>query len=159
MNAQPIDFDCCPPFDPAPWDDKVLHWDNKLFVKARVFTLFYVPINFGATMKRLNACVEEALATIPDWLCLSDHTSKWNMDLFLAVDKEIPTLENVRLSGNYYCRVYEGNYNETGKWMVDFEKHCEGNAYQIKKMYMWYTTCPKCAKKYGKNFTVILSKI
>lgn len=159
MNAQPVDFDCCPPFDPAPWDDKVLHWDNKLFVKARVFTLFYVPINFGATMKRLNACVEEALATIPDWLCLSDHTSKWNMDLFLAVDKEIPTLENVRLSGNYYCRVYEGNYNETGKWMVDFEKHCEGNAYQIKKMYMWYTTCPKCAKKYGKNFTVILSKI
>lgn len=159
MNAQPIDFDCCPPFDPAPWDDKVLHWDNKLFVKARVFTLFYVPINFGATMKRLNARVEEALGTMPDWLCLSDHTSKWNMDLFLAVDKEIPTLENVRLSGNYYCRVYEGSYSETGKWMVDFEKHCEEKAYQIEKTYMWYTTCPKCAKKYGKNFTVILSKI
>ncbi|MEI6680215.1 MAG: hydrolase [Mariniphaga sp.] len=24
-------------------------------------------------------------------------------------------------------------------------------------MYMWYTTCSKCAKKHGKNYVVILS--
>jgi hypothetical protein len=24
---------------------------------------------------------------------------------------------------------------------------------------MWYTTCPKCAKKYGKNYVVILAEI
>ena len=27
------------------------------------------------------------------------------------------------------------------------------------KGYMWYTTCPKCAKKYGKNYVVILSEV
>jgi len=27
------------------------------------------------------------------------------------------------------------------------------------KMYMWYTTCPKCAKKYGKNNVIILANI
>ncbi|MEI8048124.1 MAG: hydrolase [Bacteroidota bacterium] len=29
----------------------------------------------------------------------------------------------------------------------------------VKKMYMWYTTCPKCAKKYGRNYVAIVSQI
>ena len=29
----------------------------------------------------------------------------------------------------------------------------------IGKWYMWYTTCPKCAKKYGKNYVVIVGQI
>jgi len=24
---------------------------------------------------------------------------------------------------------------------------------------MWYTTCPKCAKKYGKNYVVIIAEV
>jgi len=26
-------------------------------------------------------------------------------------------------------------------------------------MYFFYTTCPKCAKKYGKNYVVILAEV
>ena len=29
----------------------------------------------------------------------------------------------------------------------------------VGKMYMWYTTCPGCAKKYGKNYVVIISEV
>jgi len=29
---------------------------------------------------------------------------------------------------------------------------------KIEKMYMWYTTCPECAKKYGKNYIVKIAK-
>jgi hypothetical protein len=32
-------------------------------------------------------------------------------------------------------------------------------SYKIKKWYMWYTTCPKCAKKYGKNYVVVIAEI
>jgi hypothetical protein len=32
-------------------------------------------------------------------------------------------------------------------------------AREIKKMYFFYTTCPKCAEFYGKNYTVILAKV
>ncbi|MFA6436615.1 MAG: hydrolase [Candidatus Paceibacterota bacterium] len=28
-----------------------------------------------------------------------------------------------------------------------------------KKWYMWYTTCPKCAKVYGKNHVVIVGEV
>jgi len=24
---------CCPEFNPEPWDDKLLHWENKKFIK------------------------------------------------------------------------------------------------------------------------------
>ena len=47
----------------------------------------FIPINFGAAMTRLDKKVREAGAEMPDFLCLSDHTSKWNMDLYMAVDK------------------------------------------------------------------------
>jgi len=150
---------CCPKFDPKLWEGKTVEWKNKKFIKDKVFTLFYIPINFGAVMTRFTKKVEQADAKVVDWLCLSDQTSKWNMDLYLAVDKEIPNAENVTKSGSYFCKVYEGDFREIENWMKDFNKYTEENDIDVKKMYMWYTTCPKCAKKYGHNYVVILGEI
>jgi hypothetical protein len=118
-----------------------------------------MPINFGKVMIRLNEKVKKAGATMPDWVCLSDHTSKWNMDVYLAVDKEVPDAENISLSGKFLSKVYEGNFKETGKWCKDFESYAAGKNLKIKKLYMWYTTCPKCAKKYGKNYVAIVAQV
>jgi hypothetical protein len=156
MNEEAI---CCPEFVPGPWDNKVHEWNNKLFIKDKVFTLFYMPMNFGSVMKRINERVENAGVKIPDNLCLSDHTSKWNMNIYLAVDKEIPDADNVKLSGRLVSRVYEGPFKDTGKWCEDFEKYAGKKGWKTQKQYMWYTTCPKCAKKYGKNYVVILGQI
>ena len=150
---------CCPPFDSTHWDDVQISWDNKLFIKEKVATFFYIPLGFGKAMTKLNNLVEKADAKMPDGLCLSQHTSKWNMDLLLAIDREIVGVENLKLTGNFYSKVYEGNYNDTGKWTADFEQLCSKKGYSIEKLFMWYTTCPKCAKKYGKNFTVLIAKI
>jgi len=151
--------ECCPKFDPAPWDGKVLEWDNKKFIKGKVFTLFYMPINFGPVVKRMLAKIEKAGAKSVDWMGLSDHTSKWNMDLYVAVDREIPGAENVSLSGKFFSKVYEGDFKNTGKWCQDFESFAHKKGCKVKKWYMWYTTCPKCAKKYGKNYVVIVGEI
>lgn len=151
--------ECCPKFDPAPWDDKIFEWENKTFIKDKVFTLFYMPMNFGSIMKRLKEKVTKADAGTPDWLCLSEHTSKWNMDIYLAVDKNISDAENVTFSGKFYSKVYEGPYKETGNWMKDFETLTKSKGLTTKNIYMWYTTCPKCAKKYGKNYVVIIAMV
>lgn len=151
--------ECCPPFDPAPWEDKTLTWENKRFVRDKVFTLFYMPVNFGAVMKRLDKQTRAFGASIADNLCLSDHTSKWNMDLYLAVDREIPGAANTTLSGTYYSKVYEGPFGDTEKWCKDYEKQVLEMGYKIKKWFMWYTTCPKCGKKYGKNYVVIVGQV
>jgi hypothetical protein len=159
MSNQLQDTECCPKFDPVPWDGKIFEWNNKEFIKDKVFTVFYMPIKFGALMKQLDEKVRKAEATIPDWLCLSDHTSKWNMDVYLAVDKEIPDSQNVQISGKFLSKVYEGPFKNTGKWCKDFENYANSEGLEIQKWYMWYTTCPKCAKKYGKNYVVILAKV
>jgi len=150
---------CCPRFDPAPWDEKTVNWQNRKFIKDRVITLFYMPVNFGRVMKRFSKNLATSGAVMPDSLCLSDQTSKWNMDLYLAVDKEIPGVENVTISGNFYCKVYEGPFRETGKWCSDFENLLKSKGFKYGKRYMWYTTCPKCAKKYGKNYVVMFAKL
>lgn len=150
---------CCPRFDPTPWDEKTIAWADKKFIRDRVSTFFYMPIGFGSVMRKLDRKVRAAEAAIPDYLCLSDHTSKWNMDVYLAVDKEIPDAENVSMSGRYFSKVYEGPYKDTGKWCKDFETLAKDRNLSVDKRYMWYTTCPKCARKYGKNYVVIMGKI
>lgn len=151
--------ECCPKFDPKPWDGKNIRWKNKKFVKDKVFTIFYIPINFGGVMKRLDEKIRKAGAKVPDYLCLSDHTSKWNMDVYIAVDKKIPDAENVTLSGKFLSKVYEGPYKDTAKWCDDFKEYAKEKKLEIKKWFMWYTTCPKCEKKYGKNYVAIIAEV
>ena len=150
---------CCPKFDPTPWDEQIVEWDNKRFIKDQVLTLFYMPVNFGKVMQRLDEKVQKADAIIPDYLCLSDHTTKWNMDVYLAVDREVPEAENITLSGKYVCKVYEGSYKDTDKWNRDFDAFVKEKGLTVNKWYMWYTTCPKCAKIYEKNYVVIVADI
>lgn len=151
--------ECCPEFNPSIWDDKTIEWNNKRFIKEKVCTFFYMPMNFGKVMIRANSKVDKAGAVFQDGLCLSDHTSKWNMDLFLAVDKEVANANNTTMSGKFYCKVYEGPFKDSGKWCRDFEGVMKAKGFKMGKMLMWYTTCPKCAKKYGKNYVVILGKV
>jgi len=150
---------CCPKFDPAPWDGKTFEWEKKKFIKDKVCTCFYVPLNFGGVITRMMKKVEENGAETPDYMALSDHTSKWNMNLYLAVNKEVPGAENVTFSGKFLSKVYEGDFKETAKWGEDFKKYAESKNLKIKKWYMWYTTCPKCAKKYGKNYVVTIAEV
>jgi hypothetical protein len=149
---------CCPKFDPAPWDEKTFEWRDKKFVKDRVKAFFNIPLNFGAVMVRLDKKLRAAGAMVPGNMGLSDHTSKWGMDVYVAVDKDIPDADNVTLSGDFFTKVYEGPFKDTGKWCKDFEALAKSRGLDIKKWYMWYTTCPKCAKKYGKNYVVLVGR-
>ncbi len=150
---------CCPKFDPAPWDEKTFEWNDKKFVKDKVRTLFHMPLNFGAVMKRLDKKLRASGASVPGNIGLSDHTSKWSMDILVAVDKDIPDAENVALSGKFFSKVYEGPFKDTGKWCQDFAAVAKDRGLALTKQYMWYTTCPKCAKKHGKNYVVILGRM
>jgi hypothetical protein len=150
---------CCPEFHPELWDDKIFEWNHKKFIKDKVFTIFFIPFGFGKVMSSLDKKVVDAGATVPDGLCLSDHTSKWKMEVYLAVDKDIPDANNTILNGKFFSKVYEGPFKDTGKWCKDFESEAKTKGFNIKKWYMWYTTCPKCAKIYGKNFVVLMALI
>lgn len=150
---------CCPKFDPTPWDGKTFEWKDKPFVKGKVFTILYMPIGFGEMMKKLDEKVRATGATSKDFMCLSDHTSMWNMNVYLAVDKDVEGLETKKISGKFVSKVYEGEFKDTGKWMADFAKYVADQKLKLVRPYMWYTTCPKCAKVYGKNYVVIIGRV
>lgn len=151
---------CCPRFNPEPWDEKEFQWQDKLFIKDKVRCFFYMPLNFGKVIVRCMEKIQKAEAFTPEPpVALSDHTSKWNMDLYVEVPKEVPGAENVKLSGTYLSKVFEGPYKDTKIWCDKMAEWVKARGKEIKKHYMYYTTCPNCAKHYGKNYVVYIAEI
>jgi hypothetical protein len=151
---------CCPRFDPAPWDEKEFQWQDKLFIKDRVRCLFHIPLNFGKVMVRCMEKIKKADAfTSVQPIGLSNHTSRWNMDLYIEVSKEVPGADNVKLSGTYVSKVFEGPYKDTRIWCQKMAEWVSAQGKEIKKHLMYYTTCPKCAKHYGKNYVVYIAQV
>jgi len=149
---------CCKPFNPAPWDDKVIKWKDKLFVKDRVLSLFHIPLNMGRVVVRNMEKIKAAKAG-GEQLMLSDECSLFGSDVYIAVKKPVRGAEMARLSGTFLSEVYKGPYSDMGKWIKDIEKHAAARRKKIRKLYFYYTMCPACAKAYGQNYTVILAKI
>jgi hypothetical protein len=69
--------------------------------------------------------------------------------VLIAVEREVPNASHVRLSGTYLTRVFEGEFKDSGQWAKEMEKFVGSKGLKMKKLYFFYTTCPKCAKAYG----------
>ncbi len=54
--------------------------------------------------------------------------------------------------------VFEGPYSRAGKWAGEMAALLKEQGRPLKKLYFWYTTCPKCAKVYGKNYVVLVAE-
>ncbi len=151
--------ECCPRFDPEPWDGKELLWQDKLFVKDRVQSFLHIPLNFGAVMKRNVGPIEAAGAYSETMVVLSDENSLWGADVYIGVTKDVPGVLMATLSGAFLCRVFEGPYRNMRKWIEETRVFVQSRGKSVQKLYFFYTTCPKCAKKYGKNYVAILARI
>jgi hypothetical protein len=150
---------CCPRFDPEPWDEKEVTFENRLFVKDHVRSFFHIPLNFGKVMVRNVEKIAASEAVPPTPLMLSDENSLWGADIYIAVTKDVPDSEMVRISGTFLTKVYEGHYKNVRNWIGDMKAYVESKKRDMEKMYFFYTTCPRCAEHYGKNYVVILAKV
>lgn len=158
MNEEKI---CCPQFDPAPWDNKEIVWTDKMFIKEYTRSFMYMPLNMGSMMKNAWSNVEKAEASpdMKDWVMLSRDISPWKCEHYLAVNKEVPNSENVKISGTFLTKVFEGPYREAKNWYQEMQKLAEEKGVDNKNIYFYYTTCPKCVKKWGKNYVVGFLKV
>ncbi|MBA4386824.1 MAG: hypothetical protein C0404_02515 [Verrucomicrobia bacterium] len=157
MNEQTAE--CCQRFDPAPWDEKTITWEKKLFLKDRVRSFLHIPLNFGTVMTRSMATITAAGAMPAEMVILSDDNSLWGADVYIAISKDIPGANTTTLSGTYLTKVFDGPYRDVGKWIGEMKLFVKGRGKDIRKLYCFYTTCPKCARKYGKNYVVILAEV
>jgi hypothetical protein len=150
---------CCPPFDPAPWDEKEIIWNNKLFIKDHILSFYHIPLTLnGKVMKNLKL-IAKAQADIPDYLMLVDEKSKWGADIYIEVSKDVPRTKMISMSGTFHTKVFEGPYKNIGIWAQEMDDYVKSKDKTINKLFYFYTTCPKCAKAYGKNYVVLFAQV
>lgn len=150
---------CCPPFNPVPWENQEITWTDRLFIKDRVRSFFHIPLNFGTVMVRNLALMQKAGACADDMIVLADENSLWGADVYISVPREVPGVQMARISGTFLCRVFEGPYSQIRKWIKEMTAFVKERGKQMQQLYFYYTTCPKCVKKYGKNYVVLLAKV
>ena len=158
MSDNPTD--CCPKFKPESWDNQELHFKDKLFLKAKTKSIFHIPINMGKVYPGTFSDIEKANAFSEDnFVVLSHDPSAWKGEHYFAVTRDVPGHEMVSMTGDYITKVFEGPYKDAPKWEKEMEGLVEKQGKKAGKTYFFYTTCPKCAKTYGKNYVVGVSEI
>jgi len=152
---------CCPKFDPAPWEGKTHIWKNKLFIEDDIKQLFHMPINMGPVITRMWKKIEDAGAKPEDkdFLMLAYDPSPWKSEFYISVTRKVPEAKNVTLSGSFISKVFEGPYNAVPKWIKEMDEYLSSINKKAKRYLFYYTTCPKCAKIYGKNYVVVFAEI
>ncbi len=150
---------CCPKFNAEPWDEKTLTWENRRFVKDRIRSFFHIPLNFASVVKRNVAAIEAASAKPQAMLMLTDENSLWGADVYFEVTKDVPNAQMATISGTFLSKVFEGPFRNIPKWIETMNGFAKAKGKAIQQLYFYYTTCPKCAKKYGANYVVLLGQV
>ena len=146
---------CCPKFNPEGWDGQELHFEGKLFVRATTRSVMHIPVNMGHVFERVFAHMEEAgAADNGDMIVLSRDLSAWEGEHLFSASKPVEGEEMTTLSGDFLTKVFEGPYREAKRWHAEMESLARSKGHDPKSVWFCYTTCPKCAKAYGKNYVV-----
>ncbi len=160
MNMTPGNTGCCPEFNPEGWDGLHLTFNNKPFVRAKTRALLHVPIDMGPVFTRVQKHIEDAGAQDPEnYFVLSRDLSASESEHLFAATHDVPDEEMVQVSGKFITRVFEGPYRKAKTWVHDMEVAAEADGHMAKRVFMFYTTCPKCARAYGKNYVVGVAEI
>lgn len=160
MALSATETGCCPRFDPKGWEGRHLHFQDKLFVRATTRSLLHVPINMGRVFTRVQGHIEDAGAQDPNGvLVLSRDLSATEGEHLFAVTTTVAEEEMTTLSGDFITRVFEGPYRKVPDWVHEMEIAAQAMGHRAGHVFMFYTTCPKCARAYGKNYVVGVAEI
>jgi len=65
----------------------------------------------------------------------------------------------VQLTGDDMTKVFEEPYDQARTWCDDMARWAASRGCTLETQYFFYTTCPKCAEGYGKNYVVGVAKV
>ena len=155
--------ECCPKFDKVPWDEKTFQWTDKHFIMDTIPQFMHIPLpgTIRKTMGKMWKKAQESQAApeMKDFIAMAYDPSPWKSEFYIAVTKDVAGADNRKLSGTFMTKVFDGPYNAVPKWIKEMDKYVEASGKKTKKYYFYYTTCPKCAKKYGHNYVVAFAEV
>ena len=154
---------CCPRFSPEGWDGRRLSFHKKPFIRATTRSMLHVPLDMGRVFGRVQKRIKAAGGyDADDLIVLSRDLSPWRAEHLFSASVPVPGEERVLLSGEYITRVFEGPYRDARVWHAEMESEARAAGVpggMRDEIYFFYTTCPKCAKTYGKNYVVGVARI
>ena len=149
---------CCPEFKPKPWDEKEIKWDGKFFVKDTIISAFHIPLNFKSVVEKNVKKIDTAKSGTKNPVIVVDELSPFHSHIYISVTKPVADCNDVKLTGQFLSKVFEGPYSKMKSYIKEMNEYVKSKGKITKKNYFFYPTCPKCSKKYGKNYTVILAE-
>lgn len=152
---------CCAIPNIKDWDKKEVVFKNRHFIRLFTKSLLFMPLNMSKVMKTLNETAEKTSSMLPpeQAIILTRDISPWKAEQLYGVSKPVEGADNVVLDGKFVTMVFEGPYKDAEKWYKTLYDYTSEQGYDVNKIYFFYTTCPKCARHYGKNYTIGLAKV
>lgn len=152
---------CCAVPNIDDWQRTVVDFENRRFIRLHTRSMMFVPLNMDQIMTQLQQIAEAAEATMPpeEAMVLSRDLTPWRAEHLYAVSKAVPGADNVVLNGKFSSMVFEGDFSKVKGWFDEMVKYSIEVGHKSDEIYFFYTTCPKCAEHYGKNYVVGLAKL
>jgi len=151
---------CCPVFHPENYDNCVFDLSDYHFIKSSTLSFMYIPINMDSVFTRTIKAIDDSKQTYEDqYLILSKDVSPFKCDHYFLTKGNVEGYSTERILGHYYSKVYDGEFKEISNWIKEFKQFLEKQTKPVKDLFVFYTTCPNCAKVYGHNYIVLFGKI
>ena len=64
-----------------------------------------------------------------------------------------------RAQGSFATCVFEGPYGRAREWQEGLVDYARSIGREVSDVYFFYTTCPTCAKHYGRNYVIVLGRL
>ena len=152
---------CCAVPNIKAWDEQEVSFEKKHFIRMYTRSILFVPLNMSKVMTRIQKLANTAGAEMSpqDAMILSRDLSPWKAEQLYAVKKPVEGADNVTLNGKFVTKVFEGQYQDVKKWFDVLQQLVAKRGKTSERVYFFYTTCPKCAKHYGKNYVIGLAQV
>jgi hypothetical protein len=152
---------CCAKPNVADWDRKTHEFAHRHFIRMHTKSVLHIPLDMGKVMTALQQAAQAGSAEPPpeEAMILSRDLSPWRAEHLYAVTHPIEGADNVELNGSFVSMVFEGSYGQVRTWHKELNEYIDAEGRTPLEVYSFYTTCPSCAKHYGKNYVVCLARV
>jgi len=154
---------CCPPIDVTQWQDKTHIWEQKLFLYGHTRQFLHLPLpgSVNRTIARLwdKANSSGAIPPNGEFLLLVADKNAWLSEYYMTITDPVEGMQNVRISGTFYSRVYEGPFYRIPHFIREMDLHFAREGKLAKRYYVYAAACENCEKKNGDQFKVLFAEI